>query len=463
MVKLIELNVLLGRIFQTMLPEPLRGKDITSHKLHIFDELTGKGVFNWDDKELTSNEVFIFKDSPPGTVGVTVKDLTESFFNDGLKEIKELETDPAFKLEVSDPDYRKTLYAVQTRIVKIFSDRRAKCNIIEIEEYETEMEDIAQDLESAYIYDFSVPPGKYTKILKSVRDHIATLNLAKTTKRYKTVIEFKDKIEKTIGSSFSIATGAAAFSAARKNWGRLPVLLGPVPLKHVDYVEVARSGKILKFRATGTVFLARQEGGADAIKIEGKMYKLEFITMFWLWALFIYGQSKFRDMEDIPNFLTSQAGDVLDIRKLNDIIMTDTSLEKPSYEFHQTFPFVNRHFIIPNCYIETISVEDKLPLKDILQYSILLRTYDKPKEVNWVGDKKGRTMFGFSNKTTWAKVCEYSLNFAWRMLNASGWMLDEQEWKIGSAMDEGVLDTYYDVDLTTIATMSYLNLMGIAT
>ena len=72
-------------------------------------------------------------------------------------------------------------------------------------------------------------------------------------------------------------------------------------------------------------------------------------------------------------------------------------------------------------------------------------------------------MFGFSNKTTWAKVCEYSLNFAWRMLNASGWVLDEQEWKIGSAMDEGVLDTYYDVDWTTIATMSYLNLMGIAT
>jgi len=193
------------------------------------------------------------------------------------------------------------------------------------------------------------------------------------------------------------------------------------------------------------------------------MYKLEFITMFWLWALFIYGQSKFRDMKAIPNFLTSQAADILEIRKLNDIIMTDAGLEKPSYEFHQTFPFVNRHFIIPNCYIETISIEDKLPLKDILQYSILLRTYDKPKQVNWIADKKGRTMFGFSNKTTWAKVTEYSLNFGWRMLNASGWLLDEQEWKIGSAMNEGVLDTYYDVDWETIATMSYLNLMGIAT
>ena len=172
MTKLKELNVLLGRVFQTMLPEPLRGKDITSHKLHVFEDIIGKGHFNWDDKELISNEVFIFKDTPVGTPGVNARGMTEAYFKDALKEIKELETSPAFKLEVSDPDYTKTLHDVQTRLIKIFSDRRAKLNIIEIEDYEAEMEEISQDLESAYIYDFSVPLTKYTKILKTVRDYI---------------------------------------------------------------------------------------------------------------------------------------------------------------------------------------------------------------------------------------------------------------------------------------------------
>ena len=44
-----------------------------------------------------------------------------------------------------------------------------------------------------------------------------------------------------------------------------------------------------------------------------------------------------------------------------------------------------------------------------------------------------------------------------------GWMIDDQEWKIGSAMEEGALDTYYDVDWTSLSSMVYLNLMGAAT
>jgi len=255
-----------------------------------------------------------------------------------------------------------------------------------------------------------------------------------------------------------MALTAAKFSKVRKMFGKIPLLLGPVPLKHVDYVEIARSGKILKFRATGSVFLAKQEGGADAIKIEGTMYKAEFLVMFLLWGLFIYGQSKFRDIADLPGL--TEAQNVFEVRKLNDLIMTDSTLEKPSYEFHQTFPFVSRHFIIPNCFIETISIEDKLPLKDVLKYSILLRTYDKPKQVSWIEKEKGKKLYGIKNKSTSAKICEASLNATWRMLNASGWLIDETEWKIGSAMNEGVLDTYYDVDWSTIASVTYLNLMG---
>lgn len=136
---------------------------------------------------------------------------------------------------------------------------------------------------------------------------------------------------------------------------------------------------------------------------------------------------------------------------MNDLIMTDTSLQRPSYEFHQTFPFVSRHFIIPNCYIETISIEDKLPLKDVLKYSILLRTYDKPKDVlKYTKGETGKILYGIAKKSTAAQICEASLNAGWGTLNATGWLIDETGWKIGSATNEGVLDTYYDVDIMII-------------
>jgi len=250
-------------------------------------------------------------------------------------------------------------------------------------------------------------------------------------------------------------------------FGKLPVILGPVPIKHADYVEVARSGKVLKFRATGSIFLAQQEGGTDAIKIEGKMYKNEAYTIFpMLWGLFLYGQSRFKELESLnPSVL----GDLNKVRKMNDLLVTNTNFEKPSYEFHYTFPFVSRHFIIPHCYIETISIEDKLPFKDTLQYSILLRTYEKPKEaVKFVLKDKhqeptGEAMYGFGKKSLSAEICDFSLNAGWRMMNYLGWTVNEQEWKIGSATEEGALDTYYDIDWSTLASASYLTLMGAIT
>ena len=253
---------------------------------------------------------------------------------------------------------------------------------------------------------------------------------------------------------------AAMFFGARAIFGKLPVVLGIFPLKHVNYVEVARSGKVLKFRATGSVFLAKQEGGdqSDAIKIEGIIYKAEFAMMYFLWMLFLYGQGKFKDLDKLDIKPTS----IIEMRKMNDFLMTNEKMEKPSYEFHQTFPFINRHFIIPNCYIETISLEDKLPLKDIMHYTILLRTYTKPRRaIRYViKDDPDSVIYGFGKKSLLGKVCEESINTTWRMMNATGIWLDETSWRVGSANQPGVLDTYYDVDWTSIVTISYLSLMG---
>ena len=464
---LIEFSEYLSNFFRTVLPKTvlntLRGKDIMSYKLGVFDEVYGVGVFSWDDKELISKADIIFEDSPTGgVVGIKVMRLRESFFNDAIDQINVLKADQKFKDDLTklfndSPNMKNEVANVMKNLILIFSDRRAKCKILIEEELQ------AYEEANQVFYTWVEPPtpqSKYQKFLMKVKNIAHSIVNAKNTKGYKNIVEIKTEIDKRIGSSFSIIAWAGVFSGVRKMFGKIPILLGPVPLKHVDYVEIARSGKILKFRSTGSIFLANQEGGTDAIKIEGTMYKLEFALMFLLWGLFIYGQSKFKELKDIPNLLEAQS--VFKVRKMNDLIMTDATLERPSYEYHRTFPFVSRHFIIPHCYVETILIEDKLPLKDVLKYSILLRTYDKPKEVNYVKGDKGK-LYGIAGKSSSAKICEASLNAGWRMLNATGWLIDESDWKIGSATEEGVLDTYYDVDWSTIASVAYLSLMGAVT
>jgi len=412
-----------------------QGTHHTSGRRVVIDEILGKDV----DMTAPLNIVF-----------------TEVL--DPTKEIKPLITEEQWKVFLKelgiaglDPSVSNQAMGMYNNLIDKVMDMKAhNRNIL-----------IGEDLNpaiSAFLGTLFIEPTGTDKFLGRIKTLINKIIQTDYKKAYKTASEFKSKITQYTGSLLAMPLYSAAYWGARKLFGKLPVLLGPVPIKHADYVEVARSGKILKFRATGSIFLAHQEGGKDAIKIEGKLYKAEFGVMFMLWGLFLYGQSKFKELESLsPTTLTS----ITQVRKMNDLLVTNTDLEKPSYEFHQTFPFISRHFILPHCYIETISIEDKLPFKDTLRYSILLRTYEKPKETaKFVLDSK--TMYGTAKKTISAEICDYSLNSSWRMINASGWLLDETEWKIGSAKKSGVLDTYYDIDWTTMATVSYLSLMGVA-
>ncbi len=449
-----EFNTLMRGFCKTVSPYPLSIRSTQSYMEEVFIEIFGQAhVINiMNGKLLTSTDTLIFEDSPATAVGVKVKGFTLSQWDAFTQDITDLQKDPTLNLKVRES---------QRIFLKLVAERKAKSRAILIAEQA--QDDATLNAIGNLFYSLQTPQG-VTGFIKRIKNYVAHINKAKIKGAWKTVIEVKDKISEQVGSALNILAWGGIYQVANQLWGKIPVLLGPCPLKHADYIEIARSGKILKFRATGSVFLASQEGGVDAIKIEGTLYKAEFAVMFILWGLFLYGQSKFRDMKTIPGFDLGGVTSPTTIRKLNDLITTNTDLERPTYEFHQTFPFVNKHFIIPNCYIETILVEDKLPLKDVLKYTILLRTYEKPTEVTWLEDKKsGSRISGFKNKTTMAKICEYSLNAGWRMLNYSGWLIDDQEWKIGSAMDEGVTDTYYDVDWTSVASVVYLNMVGAMT
>lgn len=244
------------------------------------------------------------------------------------------------------------------------------------------------------------------------------------------------------------------------NLQTVPCVLAGLPLRHIREIEVARSGKILKFRATGSVFLANQEGGEDAIRIEGLMARGEIMFIFFLWMIFYHGQGRITEAVFDPNKEIS----LLALRAKNvDITTFNQTTQKPAYTHHYTVPFVTRHVIIPNCYIETLSFEEKIEFgKDVIGYSILLRTYRKQQGFEiYTHSPKSNYLSPSGNKSLGTfKIIEFFANMAWRFINAEGLFISEREWKIGGDTAESD-DVYYNVEIDHLASSVILGVVGI--
>jgi len=256
--------------------------------------------------------------------------------------------------------------------------------------------------------------------------------------------------------------GSQSLDSRMVNSQTVPCVLSGLPLRHVREIEIARSGKILKFRATGSVFLANQEGGEDAIRIEGILVRSEIIFILFLWLIFYYGQGKVDEIEGIIEQTGNPA--LMAMRAKNvDITTFNKTIQKPAYTHHVTVPFVTRHIIVPNTYIETLSFEERLDLgKDIIGYSILLRTYRKPVDFEiYSASPTLSYISGKGNKLlSMYKVIEFFANMAWRFVNSRGIFIKEREWKIGGDSAESD-DVYYNIDAVNIASTVVLGLVGL--
>lgn len=298
---------------------------------------------------------------------------------------------------------------------------------------------------------------------KTIKEYLKKLNpsdIIKEMAKYTTAIslyELYNKIGLPTTILRSVGLGDNLMIADIKT----PCVLSVIPLIHVREIEVARSGKILKFRATGSVFLANQEGGLDAVRIEFYLYRSEIIWLIAYWYLFMYGQSKTKEITTPADVPFLDADGRINLRKLNDIVSYNSKTSKPSYEFHRTFPFITKHIIIPNVYIETMSFEAMVENGlDCVKCDVLLRTYRKP-----TGFEIYRTKnFGFAGlqreDLKFYKVIEAGTNLAWRMANAEGLVSNEKSWRISSET-AGRDDVYYDIDPKELIAYSALSLFGV--
>ena len=328
------------------------------------------------------------------------------------------------------------------------------------------------------IKNFKLPGSEFANNTTDDKVEQSTLNkikgLWKEATNRDNFVDFKTilrRIPMLIGSTTTLA-----FLQAGGIFNRTPGLtmkhacvLGFLPLQHVKEIEVARSGKVLKFRATGSVFLAKQEGGGqDAIKITGKLYRGEISILLLLFGLYRLGDSKIQEVK----LTNAMPYDPIAIRKRSENIMKlNMEKQKPSAENRRTFPFVSRHVIIPNVYIETLSFEERVDNGiDVIGYDILLRTFKKQTVAKTWNTDDPNTKFAstkYSESLFFHKMFEYSINSIWRIIQTENYVLNTGYWKVGTTK-KGIVgkpqarDVYYNIEIGDIVGTFAMGIMGFA-
>ncbi len=292
---------------------------------------------------------------------------------------------------------------------------------------------------------------KISSRLANILDHIKNKKLTSRTEFIKEVVKVS-----SAGTFFTVYN----LLAKEFKLFTTPCMIAGVPLYHVQSIEIARSGMILKFRATGAVFLAHQEGGEDGIRIEFMILGEELLLVILLWILYLRGKGYTKSIDTLQNLSGNMT--LTQMREtLTNFMKIDESLKEPSYEYHFTYPFVSRHIIIPNTYVETISFEDTLDTgKNVLRCSIFLRTYTPPASFSRIGTNK----YGLKDKSdkniNSYKLLQFSVNWIWRVLMASNLLIDNSSYVgSGESTDD---DVYYNVNPESLAVTSLLALAGVA-
>ena len=189
-------------------------------------------------------------------------------------------------------------------------------------------------------------------------------------------------------------------------------VLAGIPLGTVDELSMALSDRILKYRATGGIFLAHQDGGNESLRIVCKAWGIgRYLFLTMLDFLFMYGTAKILDLfsEKISLFGSTEGGPMGEINK--DIFGKSVQKRNPwkrfdrmnkdegREEYHSTFPIVTKNRIFSSMYLETYDIVESVNNgMNMLTVTLFLRKYRAPyplEMTNVKPDKKGQ------RRTSW--------------------------------------------------------------
>lgn len=207
------------------------------------------------------------------------------------------------------------------------------------------------------------------------------------------------------------------------------LVAGMIPLSSVQYMERARSNRVLKIRAVGGVFLAHQEGGNDVLVVKGTLAgPLRYVWLYAMEALQSRGENQpvsgefkelFEKLETMGVGLSKGTIESLAEISKNPSETTKVSTrEIHSFEYHKTFPIITQIDILLNMFLQTFhfkyAVENG---QRIVTYTAIFRKYLKPSKF-FAGkvSKKTKTvkMRQFSGETAFFKIKEEFIDGLWK-------------------------------------------------
>ena len=168
-------------------------------------------------------------------------------------------------------------------------------------------------------------------------------------------------------------------------------VLAGIPLGTVEELSMTLSDRIVKYRASGGIFLAHQDGGNESLRIICKAWgKSRYMFLIMLDFLFLYGSSKNIDLfSDRNKFGVTQEG-------MRGILTKDEFIESQQIknpwkdfdiwnkdegreEYHLTFPIVTKNRIFSSMYLETYDIVESVNTgMNMLTVTLFLRKYRAP-------------------------------------------------------------------------------------
>jgi len=182
-------------------------------------------------------------------------------------------------------------------------------------------------------------------------------------------------------------------------------VLAGIPLGTVAELSMALSDRILRYRATGGIFLAHQDGGNESLRIVCKAWGIgRYLFLTMLDFLFMYGSAKILDLFKNNPFGDNIYGEEgplidkkdLDVQKRNPWKRFDTfNKDEGRDEYHSTFPIVTKNRIYSSMYLETYDIVESVNTgMNMLTVTLFLRKYRSPYPLEFTRirpEKKGQS------------------------------------------------------------------------
>jgi len=189
-------------------------------------------------------------------------------------------------------------------------------------------------------------------------------------------------------------------------------VVGGIPIGTALEVSHAMSNLDLKYRATGGVFLAHQEGGGSSLRMICETFgPNRYIFLSLIEFLFRWGTSQIIDMTAMSPGMDalfsankfSRGVDKLPLSKDPWQPLIEGTIEEGREQFHRTFPIITRHRIYTSMYIETMDVVESVEKgMNKLTVTLFFRKFVPPMPPDYqivLTDKTGKTQIYFREKS----------------------------------------------------------------